>query len=395
MNNNTSYGKKFALIFLTACVLVIGLFVIWLMAMVRDRESERVADNIVEQWGGEVYINGPYIKKGENSDQYFYPATMKCEARVNPTRLHRGIYEAEVFTTQINITGLFNFGGFNPDSLARQSKICIGLPQFRVLACDGLKIGDKTYKMESEDYGLYAIVEPADLQGEKSFSIDLKLKGSTSLRIAEVATRSEIIISGTAYNPSFDGDNLPLERSVTEDLFSACWVQDNSMSGESTRGYAKVDFLVGLDRYQKVARSVKYSFLIILLTFGAVLLVEHYSRRAISLFNYFLIGAALVLFYSLLLSLSEITVFGVAYLIASFMTILLVAIYMWKMMRSRKVGVLVGGILSLLYGVCYVMLSAATYALLIGNAILFAALAIAMYASLHRGSLRETQAIEP
>lgn len=84
----------------------------------------------------------------------------------------------------------------------------------------------------------------------------------------------------------------------------------------------------------------------------------------------------------MLLSFSEHLSFGTAYLIASTMTVVLIAGYMWKMLASRKVGIVIGLILTCLYGSCYIMLSLATYALILGSLILFVALAAMMYGSL-------------
>ena len=54
---------------------------------------------------------------------------------------------------------------------------------------------------------------------------------------------------------------------------------------------------------------------------------------------------------------------------------------MWKMLCSRKAGIVTGTILSVLYASCYI-LSLSTYALLLGSLIIFIALAAMMYGSL-------------
>ena len=141
-------------------------------------------------------------------------------------------------------------------------------------------------------------------------------------------------------------------------------------------------FLVGVDRYQKVERSLKYGFFIILLTYISIFFIELFSKRKVPLFNYFLIGVALILFYTLLLSFCEHLLFGLSYLIASAMTILLISVYMLKMLDSKKLSIIVGVILTILYAVCYVLMSLTTYALLVGSLLLFALLAVLMYGSL-------------
>lgn len=56
--------------------------------------------------------------------------------------------------------------------------------------------------------------------------------------------------------------------------------------------------------------------------------------------------------------------------------------YMWKMLQSRKLGLSIGGVLSLMYLFCCIMLSISTYALLFGSLLLFFSLAVMIYASL-------------
>ncbi len=105
-------------------------------------------------------------------------------------------------------------------------------------------------------------------------------------------------------------------------------------------------------------------------------------KHPIPLFNYFLIGAALVLFYCLLLAFSEHIAFGYAYLAASVMTVVLISGYMWRILSSKKTGMAICVILTGMYLGCYIMLCLDTYALLLGAILLFAALAATMYASL-------------
>lgn len=140
--------------------------------------------------------------------------------------------------------------------------------------------------------------------------------------------------------------------------------------------------LVPVDRYQKTDRAVKYAIVVILLTFIAILLAEVMMRHPINMLQYLLVGLALVLFYSLLLSLSEHLSFGLSYLIAAVMTIGLVTLYMRGILESVKVAGAICGLLTVIYAFIYVLLSLETYALLTGSIGLFIALAAVMYATL-------------
>ena len=143
-----------------------------------------------------------------------------------------------------------------------------------------------------------------------------------------------------------------------------------------------VDLLVPVDRYQKTDRAIKYAIVVILLTFIAILLAEVVMRHPINMLQYLLVGLALVLFYSLLLSMSEHLSFGLSYLLAAIMTIGLITLYMRGILRSIKVAGAICGLLTVIYVFIYVLLSLETYALLTGSVGLFIALAAVMYATL-------------
>ena len=221
----------------------------------------------------------------------------------------------------------------------------------------------------------------------------MKLRGSRSLGAAPVGRRNGITISGECKSPSFTGMFLPSDREVKDGNFTASWTLNSTnrdypqaFIGDRAEDIASsavmVDMLVPVDRYQKTDRALKYAVIVILLTFIAVLFAEIMMKHPINMFQYLLIGLALVLFYSLLLSLSEHLSFGFSYLIASVMTIGLVAIYMRGVLKSPKIAVAIGALLTIIYVFIYILLCLETFALLTGSLGLFIALAAIMYATL-------------
>ena len=98
--------------------------------------------------------------------------------------------------------------------------------------------------------------------------------------------------------------------------------------------------------------------------------------------QYLLVGLALILFYSLLLSLAEHISFGLSYLIASVMTIGMIYLYMKGVLGSGKVALAIGVLLLIIYVFIYILLCLETFALLTGSIGLFIALAAIMYATL-------------
>jgi inner membrane protein len=96
--------------------------------------------------------------------------------------------------------------------------------------------------------------------------------------------------------------------------------------------------------------------------------------------QYLLIGLALIIFYTLLLSISEYAGFNIAYAIASMLTISLITGYSFLIL-NRKGGIVIGLILTALYGFLFVLLQLEEYSLLFGSIGLFIVLACAMFAS--------------
>ena len=110
--------------------------------------------------------------------------------------------------------------------------------------------------------------------------------------------------------------------------------------------------------------------------------VEILTRKRIHPIQYLLVGFALILFYSLLLSISEQINFGTAYLIASIATIGLITAYTHSIFKNKIQTGALTGMLCLLYIFLYVVLQLEDVALLIGSIGLFVILGTIMFFSL-------------
>lgn len=383
-----TYASKGIFLGLQCLVLMLGTLVIWELVYSRDKRSSEVSGQIAEEWGKDVSIYGPIIANTLDIQCYISdtlnelkPDTFICKAQIKTESLHRNIYEAEVYNADVNLSAVFNKD--NVIALSDSVYIIIHVDTKQIVKLSPLKIGEKNLNWSCVGNLLYAKVDVSDMHSEIELLTDFAIRGSWQFNIAQIGTNSEILFTGNASNPSFHGFTLPNERTINNKDFSAKWIKTD-LSGHRTefRENVGVWFLVGVDRYQKVARSLKYSFFIILLTYISVLFIEIMSKHEIPLLNYFLIGVALIIYYTLLLSFSEHMSFVVSYWIASVMTIILIALYLWKMLDSKKVSIAISIILTILYTSCYVLISLTTYALLIGSLMLFFVLAAMMYGSL-------------
>lgn len=225
------------------------------------------------------------------------------------------------------------------------------------------------------------------------FKMHLELKGSDNLNFTPIGETTSINIKGDCPKPSFGGNFLPDDRKVTDKGFTASWniisinrtypqafIDDRSY--DLGKSQVQVGLMVPVDSFQKVERAIKYAFLVIVLTFIAVLFVEIKMQRYINVFQYLLVGLALVLFYSLLLSISEHMAFGWAYLIAAAMTIVMITLYLLGVLKTKKMALAIGAMLTIVYAYIFVLLNLETYALLAGSLGLFVVLSAIMYYSL-------------
>lgn len=139
----------------------------------------------------------------------------------------------------------------------------------------------------------------------------------------------------------------------------------------------------GLTEYRLVLRSAKYGMLFIVMTFSVFFLFEVLQNLRIHPIQYLLVGAALCLFYLLLLSFAEQVSFGVAYFVAAVACVGLITWYVRYVLQADKRAWLMGGLLLAGYLILFVLLQSATYTLMIGSILLFIALASVMYLTRH------------
>src|SRR5690606_15213816 len=125
-----------------------------------------------------------------------------------------------------------------------------------------------------------------------------------------------------------------------------------------------VNLLVPVDQYQKSTRTSKYAILIILLTFVSLFMVEIIRKITIHPFQYALIGAALIIYYTLLLSISEHLGFNAAYWIATAATVLLVSWYARTFLNEASHTILFSLMLTVFYAFIFVIILQQDFSLL-------------------------------
>lgn len=389
-------GNKIGLILAICVVLMICAGFIWGLAYDRERDSNRISREIADEWGKSVTVSGPEIFCGDSANSAIRLDSVACEAVINSEVLHRNIFQAEVYKADVVVSG--RIGKVETDSLTRSATLHIDLNPRAIISQGEVAVGNSSFPLKRSEDGLTATMPVELLANGTTFAATFKLRGSEEFQFRPSADINSLTLKGNSTSPSFRGTALPVDRTVTDSGYTARWVDiapeetdDASpysysnevvVYSENYHGVGGVYYVLDVDTYRKVVRAIKYAFLIILLTFTAVFSTEVLSKKTIPLLNYFLIGLALIVFYSLLLSIAELLSFGYAYLISATMTVGLICVYLRTMLHSRRLALYNASFLTILYGCCYMMLCVSTYALLVGSLIIFFALALAMNISL-------------
>ena len=201
-------------------------------------------------------------------------------------------------------------------------------------------------------------------------------------------------------DPHFGGSYLPRDRSVSASGFSAEWAisalasdvqqqvrtlvsatrpdRPSAPHARTPLDTFEIDFIEAVNTYLLAERSAKHGALIIVLVFGAMFLFDTLRSLNAHPVQYGFVGLALVIFFLLLLSLSEHIAFGLAYSIAASACTLLITYYLSHVLANRARALGFGAALALMYVTIYAILIAEDTALLMGSALLFAVLAAAM-----------------
>jgi inner membrane protein len=247
-----------------------------------------------------------------------------------------------------------------------------------------------------------------DLAAPMAVQIDLEIVGTEQVAVVPVAAATLFKLSSNWPHPSFGGDFLPVDRTITTKGFAAQWrvsslassaqqdvalgrvlctTSNPAQTSSETSGGARsaecletvsVAFIDPVNTYVLSDRATKYGVLFIALTFVAVGLFEFMCALRVHPIQYLLVGAAISLFFLLLLSLSEHLPFSIAYATAAAACVLLLGYYASYMLHSWRRGLPFGLGMATLYGLLYLLLQLEQTALIVGSLALFALLALIM-----------------
>lgn len=412
---NNRLLMKLGIIGLLSVLLLIPQQFILRLINERYETSSKAETEVSQLWSRAQQITGPVIhipnKNKHENDLYLLPEDLHIKGNVTTENRHRGIFDATVYSADLDIEGSFTLLELpafeNTEYDTAKAEVLIALNDFRGLTENiTLRLDEETYAMKSNQDGqmgsvLCCPVPLSEMQVGQSvkFSVKMPIKGSESLTFLPLGNSTEVELTSNCASPSFQGNYLPVTRTVSDKGFSASWkilainrdftqivtgwgVLDNGPQWVNTMANEfGVTLKVPVLQYQQTTRSVKYAYLFILMTFAIVFFLEYRHLTPIHPVQYLLIGIALLLFYTLLLSFSEHIPFFWSYLIATLMTIVLITGYLAGILKIKKTPIITGLFLLTLYAFMYALLQMETYTLLVGSIGIFIILAVLMYAS--------------
>ncbi|MBX9487597.1 cell envelope integrity protein CreD [Yersinia enterocolitica] len=351
----------------------------------------------------ETEVDGKKQGQRVNRHRYLLPEVMTVTGAPDVEVRQLGIYQAQVYQGELYFHGQFESSSL--DDLDREG-VTIGTPSLVLALSDSrgiqqispLSLGNAKINFEPGAFlgrtaqGVHAPLTIEQVrQGKFDVNFKLTLAGTNSLSVVPVGRSSELTLQSNWPHPNFVGEFLPLQRKVDEKGFRAHWSSNwlaNSMNINFSGDNVRFDFdqlpafttslIEPVDHYQLTERAIKYAILFIGLTFFSFFLFESLTSLRVHPIQYLLVGAALVLFYLMLLAFSEHLGFTLAYIIASLSCSMLIAIYLSAVLGGWLRGALFASGLLLLYGVLFGLLQSEDNALLLGAGLLFIILAAVM-----------------
>lgn len=391
----------------------------------REMTQENAIQEVSSKWAEKQTITGPlisipyyrYVKETSKKDssekivqlkEYLHvlPSQLAISGTITPEKRHRGIYEIVVYNSNLEMEGNFSsldFASFDIDPKHIQfdkAEFVVGIDDLRGIEKqvslnwnnDKISFNPGVSSSDVINTGINAIlnIDPKDSTNHQ-FKLSLELKGSQLLYFTPVGKVTDINVNSAWSNPSFNGAFLPDKRSVTETGFTANWnvLHLNRNFPQTWKNNAHrihdsafgIDLLLPVDNYQKSYRSIQYAILFIVFTFLVFFFIEIINKVFIHPIQYILVGIALIVFYSLLLSFSEHMNYNIAFITSALATLLLIVGYVKAILKSNKLALLISGILLVLYTFIFVIMQLQDYALLIGSIGIFIILALVMYFS--------------
>ncbi|MEQ8365188.1 MAG: cell envelope integrity protein CreD [Roseicyclus sp.] len=424
-------GTRFLIVGLLALLMFIPLF--FVSAVIDDRAnfSRQTVREVGQEWGGSQLLSGPFLiipvegpvtisepvqvtdpATGERQQEmrtrteirpkppvYLLPETFDLSIAATSQIRSRGIFNVPVYAASAVATFDFDTDAA-PGLLEDGERILWDEAQLRLTVSENralrgetrLRLGEDDVLLEPRADGTAGVIAAiGDPRGRGLYDLTLGFNGASDLRATPMGRTSAVTITSDWPHPSFFGAFLPDGSQITDQGFSATWTiphlarplpqaarSDFDLTARQNSAFG-VRFFEPNDFYQQAFRAARYGILFITLTFLTVLLIEGRSGKPTHPVQYILIGLAQSIFVLLMVSYAEQIGFGAAYGLSAGATTALLTMFGALGLKLGKRTLVLALMLAVTYGVLYLILRSADYALLAGSTLAFLALALTMY----------------
>ncbi|MBK7426421.1 MAG: cell envelope integrity protein CreD [Saprospiraceae bacterium] len=393
--------------------------------LIHEREfyKSEATMQVTEKWASAQTIAGPMLKipveRTELIDKelhkiqsayYILPEKFQANMAMETETRKKGFYNVPVYTSINDFKGEFlaaeieKIKKSNEIILWKDIEMVIGIQDLKgIVGIPKLNVNGASLELSPANNdvssGLKMMkasfpIEESAIANKGSFSFELSatIKGTNQMNLIPVGKSTKAELSGNWPHPGFEGAFLPMSHSINEEGFTAQYEVSHfnrAFAGILLSPFdplvlqetMAIQMVVPADEYQLGMRAVKYCVLVIILIFMSLFLYESITRTNVHIIQYLLIGAAIIVFYALLIALSEVIGFTGAYISASIATILLIHLYMYSIVSKKRVNWLLSGIQCIILCFIAIVIHAQEMSLLMGSFGLFITLAAIMYTS--------------
>ncbi|TMP73990.1 cell envelope integrity protein CreD [Pseudoalteromonas sp. S1608] len=409
----------------TKLIIIIGLIVLLLIPIFmiqnlideRSELQQQVQADIAKSSSDEQQVIGPFIHAqyletvtvdGKTSEQLMnmtlLPESLNVSSNLATFEKYRGIYKALLYRSQNQFEGRFKTSALAvlADKKIKRLNLILAISDVRGIGQGShINVNERSYELlpgtqlDQLPQGIRVELDYETIRKSEvlPYQIDLNLQGMRQLSFAPVGKNSSLTMQADWPHPSFVGDYLPIESSISAQDFSASW-QTNYFATNLKELFNQclfrnectlfkqrnmgVNLVDSVNHYLKNYRASNYAILVIVLIFASFFLLEVLRDEPIHPVQYGFVGLALAVFYLLLISLSEHLGFNIAYLLSALASAILLSVYVAGMLKNSKHGGLfLCGVL-FIYSLLYGLLSAEDYALLMGSVLVFVVLSLIM-----------------
>ena len=409
----------------TKLIIIIGLIVLLLIPIFmiqnlideRSELQQQVQADIAKSSSDEQQVIGPFIHAqyletvtvdGKTSEQLMnmtlLPESLNVSSNLATFEKYRGIYKALLYRSQNQFEGRFKTSALAvlADKKIKRLNLILAISDIRGIGQGShINVNERSYELlpgtqlDQLPQGIRVELDYETIRKSEvlPYQIDLNLQGMRQLSFAPVGKNSSLTMQADWPHPSFVGDYLPIESSISARDFSASW-QTNYFATNLKELFNQclfrnectlfkqrnmgVNLVDSVNHYLKNYRASNYAILVIVLIFASFFLLEVLRDEPIHPVQYGFVGLALAVFYLLLISLSEHLGFNIAYLLSALASAILLSVYVAGMLKNSKHGGLfLCGVL-FIYSLLYGLLSAEDYALLMGSVLVFVVLSLIM-----------------